>query len=109
MSEDSHCVNLRLDNGCSIYIYIKLRGRPPIWRGGLCTYSCAFGGNPDCFEHGGNVNVSMEAVLVFLHIWNAHALGESQVVRQHWSSLAVSSRAFVLHLFRVFGEPGARL
>ena len=73
------------------------------------TYSYAFGANPDCFEHGGNVNVSMEEVLVFLQIWNAHALGESQVVRQHWSSLVVSSRAFVLHLSYVFGEPAARL
>ena len=92
-----------------ININIKLRGRPPIWRGGPCTYSCAFGANPDCFEHGGNVNVSMEEVLIFLQIWNAHALGESQVVRQHWSSLVVSSRAFVLHLSHVFGEPAARL
>ena len=36
---------------------------------------CAFGANPDCFERCGNVT-----------IWNANALGESQVVLQHWSS-----------------------
>jgi len=93
--------------GVICYIYI---GRPPIGRGGPCTYSCAFGANPDCFEHGGKVNVSMEEILFFFSpFWNAHAWGESQVVRQHWSSLVVSSRAFVLHLSHVIGEPAARL
>ena len=43
-----------------------------------------------------------------LEIWNAHAVGESQVVRQHWSSLVVFSRAFVSHFSYVFGEPAAR-
>ena len=44
---------------------MKLRGRPPIWRGGPRAYFCAIGLNPHCFEHGGSVNVSMEEVLFF--------------------------------------------
>ena len=55
------------------------------------------------------VATSMRSFFLVLQIWNAHALGESQVVRQHWSSLVVSSRAFVLHFSHVFGEPAARL
>ena len=30
---------------------LKLRGRPPIWRGGLCTYSCALGTRSDCLKN----------------------------------------------------------
>ena len=60
-----------------IYIYIKLRGRPPIWRGWACTYSCACGtlffaslflwtwGERQCFPGG---------TLCLLRGENAHAL-----------------------------------
>ena len=40
-------------------------GQAPIWRGGSCTYDCAVGTSPDCFERSGNVHVFAEEVFVF--------------------------------------------
>ena len=84
-----------------VYIYIKLRGRPPIWRGGLRTYSCAFGANPDCFEHGGNVNVSMEEVLVFCWKFGTHTRWENHkwcvsIGRRWWFPLVLLFYTFLM-------------
>ena len=110
MRHDPLTINNRFINESFDYIYIyNLEEGPP------------FGG-----EDRAHIPVRLAPILIvlnmvetsmfpwrrswfFLQIWNAHALGESQVVRQHWSSLVVSSRAFVLHLSHVFGEPAAQL